>query len=94
MKMIRSWLVSLFLRKCTSWDEAEEADDEFWHGLTPEARLEALEAFRADRARWLGKPQGRLRRTIRLLERREGAVAHRRRIRRRLSREAPIHQGH
>jgi hypothetical protein len=55
-----------WVRVCRSFEEAEDADLEFWLAMTGEERVWALEELREE---LLGANQQRLRRTARVVRR-------------------------
>ena len=61
----------VWLRKCASFEEEEEADREFWAQMTGDERVEALEQMRQDAWKITGERLERLRRTVRVLGRPE-----------------------
>jgi hypothetical protein len=62
----------VWLRKCTSFEEEEEADREFWGQMTGDERVEALEQMRRDAWKITGERLEGLRRTFRVLQRPRG----------------------
>ncbi|MBK8168714.1 MAG: hypothetical protein IPK60_00035 [Sandaracinaceae bacterium] len=56
----------ILVKKFQSWEQAEQADDEFWQAITPEKRACALEQIRAEHAAWSGRRQPRFSRTLRI----------------------------
>jgi len=61
----------VWLRKCASFEEEEEADREFWAQMTGDERVEALEQMRQDAWKVTGERLEGLRRTVRVLGRPE-----------------------
>jgi len=59
----------VWLRKCASFEEEEEADREFWAQMTGDERVEALEQMRQDAWMITGERLEGLRRTVRVLGR-------------------------
>lgn len=58
----------LWVRKCASFEEAEEADREFWAQMTGDERVEALEMLRAEAWKVTGERIEGLRRVVRVLD--------------------------
>ena len=61
----------VWLRKCASFEEEEEADRELWAQMTGDERVEALEQMRQDAWKVTGERLEGLRRTVRVLGRPE-----------------------
>jgi hypothetical protein len=61
----------MWLRKCASFEEEEEADREFWAQMTGDERVEALEQMRQDAWKITGERLEGLRRTVLVLGRPE-----------------------
>jgi hypothetical protein len=64
--------VQVWVRKCASFEEARDADREFWSRMTPDARVAAVGELRAHWAAMQGDDDQRLRRTVRVLKRARG----------------------
>jgi hypothetical protein len=60
--------MQVWIRKCASFSEEQEADRAFWRSLSPDARVMLVEQLRQDWARISGHPIERLRRTVAVLE--------------------------
>jgi hypothetical protein len=60
---------TVWIRKCASFEEEEEADREFWMQMTGDQRVEALEQMRQDAWKITGERLEGLRRAVRVLER-------------------------
>jgi len=58
----------IWIRKCASFAEEEEADREFWQEMTGEERVAVLEDMRREFGRANGEPDERLRRVVRIIE--------------------------
>jgi hypothetical protein len=63
---------NVWIRRCSSPAEAEEADREFWAQMTGDERVEALEQMRRDAWKVTGERLQGLRRTVRILDRPPG----------------------
>lgn len=61
--------MELWIRKCSSFEEEEEADREFWARMTGDERIEALEELRREAWKVTGERLEGLRRTVRVLQR-------------------------
>ena len=61
--------MEIWVRKCNSFAEDEQADREFWASMTGEERVEALEELRREAWKVTGERLEGLRRTVRVLER-------------------------
>ena len=62
----------IWVRKCSSWEEEAQADREFWAGMSPDERVEAIDGIRQTLFAMRGESEERLRRVARVL-RREGS---------------------
>jgi hypothetical protein len=62
----------VWFRKCSSFEEEEEADREFWAQMTGDERVEVLEQMRQEAWKITGEPLEGLRRVVRVLRRPEG----------------------
>jgi hypothetical protein len=60
--------VKVWVRKCDSFDEERAADREFWAGMSPDQRVQAVEELRAQWASMRGERHEGLRRTVRVLD--------------------------
>jgi hypothetical protein len=60
---------AIWIRKCSSYEEAEEADQEFWARMTGDERIKALEQMRQNAWKITGEPLQRLRRVVRVIRR-------------------------
>jgi ABC-type nitrate/sulfonate/bicarbonate transport system substrate-binding protein len=63
--------MTVWIRKCASFDEDARADREFWAAMTPDARVALVEQLRREWAAISGHPAERLRRTVQVLGRQE-----------------------
>ncbi|HBL27830.1 MAG TPA: hypothetical protein DD490_13410 [Acidobacteria bacterium] len=71
----------IWLRKCSSFEEEEEADREFWAQMTGNERVQVLEQMRRDAWKVTGeRPQG-IRKVARILQEAQGPGTRRRLIR-------------
>jgi hypothetical protein len=61
----------VWLRKCSSFEEEEAADREFWQQMTGDERIEVLEQMRRDAWKITGERLEGLRRAVRVLGRPE-----------------------
>jgi hypothetical protein len=59
----------VWLRKCSSHEEAEEADREFWAQMTGDERVAAVEDMRLNEKVSGDEDLGRLRRVVRIFQR-------------------------
>ena len=64
-------IVTVWVRKCSSFAEEREADREFWAAMSPDARVALVEQLRQEWAQISGRPLERLRRIVCVLERQE-----------------------
>lgn len=64
--------MALWVRKCSSFEEEEQADREFWAQMSGDERVEALEDLRRQAWKVTGERIEGLRRVVRVLERPEG----------------------
>jgi hypothetical protein len=60
--------VERWVRKLSSFDEEADADAEFWAAMTPDERVEALEALRRDAWKVTGERIEGLRRVVRVVD--------------------------
>jgi hypothetical protein len=61
--------MTVWVRKCASFEEDRQADREFWSALAPDDRVALVEQIRRDWTKISGHPFERLRRTVRVLQR-------------------------
>jgi hypothetical protein len=61
--------MTIWIRKCASFDEDRRADREFWGAMSPDARVALVEQLRQEWGKISGQPIERLRRTVRLVQR-------------------------
>jgi predicted Fe-S protein YdhL (DUF1289 family) len=59
----------IWFRKCSSFEEEEEADQEFWARMTGDERVNVLEQMRQEAWKITGEPLERLRRVVRVIRR-------------------------
>ena len=60
--------MEIWVRKCSSFEEEQEADREFWAKLTPEQRVAAVEELRMQGMGPQDECVEGLRRTVRVLD--------------------------
>ena len=60
--------MEIWLRRCASFDEEQEADAEFWSRFTPDERVSILEQMRREWLEKHGRVDEGLRRTVRKLD--------------------------
>ena len=60
--------MDIWLRKCSSFEEEEQADREFWQQMSPDERVAAIDDLRQDWLKMKGSRDEGLRRTVRVLE--------------------------
>ncbi len=61
-------MATVWVNKSSTFDEARQADREFWRAASAEARLQAVEDLRQHWARLKGISHEGLRRTVRVLD--------------------------
>ena len=61
-------MTHVWVRKCDSFEQEKHADREFWHAMTPDARVAVVEDLRRQWATLQGVDHEGLRRTVRVLE--------------------------
>jgi hypothetical protein len=59
--------MTIWVRRCQSFEEERAADREFWATISPDERVALVEELRHEWARISGQAIERLRRTARLL---------------------------
>jgi hypothetical protein len=59
----------IWFRRCSSFEEEEEADREFWAQMTGDERIEVLEQMRREAFGITGERSEEFRRSARLLQR-------------------------
>jgi hypothetical protein len=57
----------IWVRKCSSFEEAEEADQEFWAQMTGDERVQALEQMRQDAWKLTGQPYEGIQKVVRII---------------------------
>jgi pyruvate formate-lyase activating enzyme-like uncharacterized protein len=57
----------IWVRKCSSFEEAEEADQEFWAQMTGDERVQVLEQMRQDAWKITGEPLERIQKVVRII---------------------------
>jgi len=60
--------MGIWLRKCSSFEDEERADREFWQQMSPDERVAAVDDLRRDWLKMKGSSDEGLRRTVRVLE--------------------------
>jgi hypothetical protein len=60
--------MEIWLRRCESFEEEQEADAEFWSRFTPDERVSILEQMRREWLEKHGRVDEGLRRTVRKLD--------------------------
>ena len=64
---LRAAGAQLWVRKCSSFEEENRADLEFWQRMTPDERVATVEAMRRDWWEQHGNGEQGLRRVVRVL---------------------------
>jgi len=62
---------NIVVRRFSSFEEEQKADREYWAAIPPDDRVAMVEQLRRDWAAFSGQPEERLRRTVRVLVRKE-----------------------